>query len=184
MTLQQQAPIFNNETGATPLSSIPMPVKRGPGRPRKRPFPTEFFEDGTPDNVRASSSSLPRNEKKRNADGQIKIAHSSKNNSAKTKKSPRKRPKTSSSPTDVKFKKSSASTSIAEKKLTPLDELRNESLRDKESALAKVVDNHDSLVRELYYMENFNLLIWDLDRQKLKQDNSERMVKVCSFILL
>ncbi|CAG8482252.1 7854_t:CDS:10 [Ambispora leptoticha] len=64
-----------------------------------------------------------------------------------------------------------------EKKISPLEALRNERLKEKEAELAKVVDDHDTLVREHYYMENFNVSVLELDRQRLKQDNSERMVK-------
>ncbi|CAG8519952.1 13565_t:CDS:2 [Gigaspora rosea] len=60
---------------------------------------------------------------------------------------------------------------------TPLDELREAKIKEKEAQLAQVVDEHDSLVRELYYMESFNMLLCNLDPQKIKQDNSERMVK-------
>ncbi|CAG8479578.1 8736_t:CDS:10 [Ambispora gerdemannii] len=82
---------------------------------------------------------------------------------------------------DAKTSEKTKSTTLApikvEKKISPLEALRNERLKEKEAELAKVVDDHDTLVREHYYMENFNVSVLELDRQRLKQDNSERMVK-------
>ncbi|KAG9297571.1 hypothetical protein G9A89_007646 [Geosiphon pyriformis] len=164
------------------ITNSSRPVKRGPGRPRKLPVSIDnsqnsISEATTPINV----SSPQQNDKKRNADGDLKNEHSldTSNGHVVSKPSikkftPRKRPKTFS---PNKLESSSSTSPIVEKKSTPLDEVRNAHLKEKELCLAKVVDDHDSLVRELYYMENFNLLVWDLDRHKLKQDNSERMVK-------
>ncbi|GES89449.1 SNF2 family helicase Swr1 [Rhizophagus clarus] len=66
---------------------------------------------------------------------------------------------------------------MPEKPKTPLDIIREEHVKERVDSLVQVVEEHDSLVRELYYMESYNMLMWDLDPQRINSDNSERMVK-------
>ncbi|CAG8727799.1 11829_t:CDS:2, partial [Dentiscutata erythropus] len=126
----------------------------GPGRPRKNPLPSILHSSNSPNNDAPGRQSDKKKE---------------------DFTSPRKRPKTMSN--DKDSLPQAPSTKVTRMIKTPLDELREAKIKEKEAQLAQVVDEHDSLVRELYYMESFNMLLCNLDPQKIKQDNSERMVK-------
>ncbi|CAG8516030.1 2068_t:CDS:2 [Diversispora eburnea] len=164
---------------------IPPPVKRGPGRPRKNPLPpsTILPSSYSVNNNNDTSSSPRQREKKRKVSRNLKNdSYSNELGNKGNKKdhhNPRKKSKTGSNneeSSESSLRKTKLSGSIESKK-TPLDELRDMKIKEKEAELANVVDDHDSLIRELYYMESYNLLLNNLDPQTIKQDNSERMVK-------
>ncbi|RHZ81810.1 hypothetical protein Glove_117g574 [Diversispora epigaea] len=167
---------------------IPPPVKRGPGRPRKNPLPPSTIPlQSSPSsysvNNHDTSSSARQSEKKRKVSKNVKNdSYSNELGNKGNKKdhhNPRKKSKTGSNneeSSESSLRKTKLSGSIEPKK-TPLDELRDVKIKEKEAELANVVDDHDSLIRELYYMESYNLLLNNLDPQTIKQDNSERMVK-------
>ncbi|CAG8481158.1 5322_t:CDS:2, partial [Racocetra fulgida] len=170
--------ISNNSDTPVSGSSSNTSVKRGPGRPRKNPLPSIPHSSNSPNNDAPGRQS----DKKRKVSGNGKngLSHIEsknkgiKNSNDKDFTSPRKRPKTISNDKDSLQVPSTKVTGTIK---TPLDELREAKIKEKEAQLAQVVDEHDSLVRELYYMESFNMLLCNLDPQKIKQDNSERMVK-------
>ncbi|CAG8509274.1 12714_t:CDS:2 [Acaulospora colombiana] len=170
-------PTHNNDT--TSISSISgTPVKRGPGRPRKNPLPPNI-QPSLPSNNDSSARQSERKRKVTENRGVDSYPTESerKGNKRSTEKesTPRKRSKTDFN-SEESFRKNKSS-EPTEKKKSPLEELREKKITEKEAELVKVVDDHDSLIRELYYMESYHLLLNNLDPQTIKQDNSERMVK-------
>ncbi|CAB4384690.1 unnamed protein product [Rhizophagus irregularis] len=141
---------FDSGTASAPVNTTP--IRRGPGRPRKNPSPL--------DNMKSSP-----------VNGQ-----SARHNDTKEAfVTPRtKRAKTSSNSEESTLQITSK---MPDKPKTPLDIIREEHVKERVDSLVQVVEEHDSLVRELYYMESFNMLMWDLDPQRINSDNSERMVK-------
>jgi len=142
---------FDSGTASAPVNNT-TPIRRGPGRPRKNPPPL--------DNVKSSP-----------VNGQ-----SARHNDTKEAfVTPRtKRAKTLSNHEESSLQITSK---MPEKPKTPLDIIREEHVKERVDSLVQVVEEHDSLVRELYYMESYNMLMWDLDPQRINSDNSERMVK-------
>lgn len=54
---------------------------------------------------------------------------------------------------------------------TPLDHAREDLIRQNESSLAEIIDQYDSRLRELYYLETYrNMEAYD--SQKIKEDHS------------
>ena len=51
-------------------------------------------------------------------------------------------------------------------------------MQEKENDLVKVVERHEALVRELFFMESRNAAMTDLDPQKLRLENNEHVMKV------
>jgi len=183
--MSERPPIFNGlannsdiPLGAT--SDVPVnitPVRRGPGRPRKNPLPL--------DNVKSSpvnGQSVRQNDRKRkiSVSGRNGTLNESKNNDNNYSKETFVTPRTKRTKTLSNNEESSSqiTSKIPEKPKTPLDMIREEHVKERVDNLVQVVKEHDSFVRELYYMESYNMLMWDLDPQRINSDNSERMVKV------
>ncbi|CAG8570123.1 9558_t:CDS:2 [Acaulospora morrowiae] len=167
----------NNDTTVS-SSTSGAPVKRGPGRPRKNPLPSNHEPSHTTNNdTSARQSDKKRKVTENDGTDSFPVETERKGNRKSAEKEPisRKKPKTTSN-NEESFRKNKLSEPI-EKKKTPLEELREKKIKEKEAELIKVVDEHDSLIRELYYMESYHLLLNNLDPQTIKQDNSERMVK-------
>jgi len=68
--------------------------------------------------------------------------------------------------------------SIDRRELSSLEKLRLKAMQEKENDLVKVVERHEALVRELFFMESRNAAMTDLDPQKLRLENNEHVMKV------
>jgi len=64
------------------------------------------------------------------------------------------------------------------KPLTALDRLRQTKVAELEGKLHEVIDDHDSLARELYHLETHTTML-TYDPVKIKSDHSEKMIRVC-----
>ncbi|CAG8549309.1 13417_t:CDS:2 [Funneliformis caledonium] len=176
-----EKPIFNGNNSEIPIgttSDVPVnvtPIKRGPGRPRKNPLPLDSMKSPV------NGQSARQNDRKRkiNVNSRNATLNESKNNDGNYSKETFVTPRTKRTKT-LSNNEESLSEIISkkpEKPKTPLGIIREERVKERVDDLVQVVEEHDSLVRELYYMESYNMLMWDLDPQKINSDNSERMVK-------
>jgi hypothetical protein len=61
--------------------------------------------------------------------------------------------------------------------MTPLDNAREQKVKEWERKLHEIIDHHDSLARELYHLETYTTTL-TYDPIKIKLDRSERMLRV------
>ncbi|KAF8980679.1 swr1 complex component [Entomortierella lignicola] len=187
----------NNSTTSTPKStsspvSEPTPVlKRGPGRPPRSsegnslsvsaPAPSSWKSNQIPAATPASRSRKRHNKSEAEEDEDPLATNSYSEDSGFT---PRKRRIMSLShstfPSQVqntiRGRPSVVDPAIPTKPLTPLDKAKQAKIIEWEGKLHEIIDNHDSLVRELYHLETYTTTL-TYDPVKIKSDHSERMIR-------
>ncbi|CAG8517289.1 7670_t:CDS:1, partial [Paraglomus occultum] len=152
--------------GSYSTSSMPSSTtRRRPGRPRKASPPS------TPQPISTTDSLLGK--RRRSAQDQ-KSGSTSVARSDPTQNSPGRKKLKRSLPVN---KPSDEIASVDKRELSSLEKLRLKAMQEKENDLVKVVERHEALVRELFFMESRNAAMTDLDPQKLKLENNEHVMK-------
>ncbi|KAF9581077.1 swr1 complex component, partial [Lunasporangiospora selenospora] len=173
---------------STPRSSIsessfspPPQIRRGPGRPPKPKEGSHSSPLGAhwPGTVVSLPPPTPRSRKRHNKnDVEDEEGNTTGPSSGTSGFTPRKKRalSTQGSTPSTHGSNTTMTDMRPPKPLTPLDRAREAKVGVWEGKLHEVVDDHDTLVRELYHLETFTTML-TYDPVKNKADHSDRMLR-------